>query len=453
MTKFLLLTFAMMSMITAFYLSWITKGRSWALSPLFLYVSCSIIFINIGYVFYFLHYLTESWAADALFSVSLGLFLIAVGGIVGGLMLRTSFIWSRIGYIQIREDIPYSLAVSTAFIVFAIVLLYFYFLGYIPILEGLYILLNNGFKRGLVNTLRVGRDVYVNPEAVYIPLQGFMEAMRYFGLPIVAVWFLHFYRQRIRRKMSLIIVVISSVLIVFTGQRWPLMYMFLTIIIYWSWTEPCPGHFRNFLIRIMFLAIIAGGVLSALLGRTLDSGLNTWDVLSFGFSDLWERIFLGNVKIPFVSYQLFSRHEDWLYGWTWLQDLLSYLPGPLPSYPVTFYKLVTGDPRGFTAPPDFYTEAYINFGWLGVIVFSIVWGMCLSFFQFYIARKKTGLFRISVLALMTTLIAFSAISGVMFLLSGIIVGIFIFLLLLVQKLVIKCIAIPRYVSNHSNKSF
>ncbi len=426
MTEVLLLVLAIVSIIMALVTAKICSGRTAALGPLLLYVACSILFINIGFIKYFLTYRVQSWAADALFSISLGLFMVAVGGFVGGLIFKTPITWPNITRVQLESDIPYPIAMSTALVIFSLVLLYFYFLGYIPLIEGIRTLVTEGFRPGLTNTFRVGRDIYVNPEATYIPMQGFMEAMRYFGLPIVAIWFLHYFRMGIKKKLSMLMVITAVVLIISTGQRWPLMYMILSLIIYRSWTEPNPQRFRRFLVITVAMAAIAGIFLSALLGRATMYGLNLYQMLVFGIEDLANRILFGNARIPFFSYQMFSMDHNWLYGWSWLQNLISYLPGPDPSYPVTFYQLVTGNQKGFTAPPDFYTEAYINFGWLGVIVVPFFWGMGLASFQSMVVKPNTGLLRLSISVILTVLVSFSAMSGAVFIFGGIIISLFIF---------------------------
>ena len=433
MTEALLIVFAIVSMLASVLIARVSMGRTWALSPLFLFVVTSILFINIGFIKSFMDYSDQHWAAYALLSCSVGLLLVSSGGFLAALILNVPMLWPRVTSTLIRIDFSFGIAMRTACVVFTIVLLYFYLLGYIPILEGVKILLTQGFIAGLVNNLRIGRDVYVNPEAAYIPLQGFMQAIRYFGLPIVAVWFLHLYRQKVRTRLSLAMLLSSAVLMVLTGQRWPLMYMFLTLIIYWSWTESNLRKYRRVIQRLGVTAFVTGGILSMLLGRTTQSGLNITEMALLGLNDLFDRIFLGNVKVPFISYRIFPQEENWLYGWSWIQNLLAFLPGPLPSYPVTFYQMVTGDQKGFTAPPDFYTEAYINFGWLGLVVISFCWGFLLVIFQRILIGIRTSLLRTSVLAMMSTLIAFSGFSGVIFLVGGVIVSIFISMVVVLQR--------------------
>lgn len=436
LTEIILIIFAIMSIIFSFIISLYCMKRKFKFSPLFLYVTGSIIFINIGYISYYIKYSTQVWAITAILSVSFGLIFVSIGGFLTAAFLNSNAKYSKLIKNTTYTDIPYNIAVITAIIIFCIVLLYFYLLGYIPLMEGIKNLLTNGFHSGLVNTLRVNRDVYVNPNASYIPLQGLFETIRYFGIPIISVWFLHFCRLGIHRKFSIFMLIISVFIITLTGQRWPLMYLLLTLIIYFSWTTIHIKEFKKALYKIGLIAIICGIILSALLGRTNKSNLSILQMIIFGISDLYSRIFLGNVRIPFLSYHIFNNSGKLLYGWSWIQDLLSYLPGPYPSYPVTFYKLVTGDIKGFTAPPDFYTEAFINFGWLGLIFICFFWGSLLSMLQYKLEHSHLSIRRISVYSLIMTLITFSAMSGIVFILGGIIVSIFIILLIKFEGLIL-----------------
>lgn len=436
LTEIILIIFAIMSIIFSFMVALFHMGRNFKFSVLFLYILGSIIFINIGYISYYMEYSTQEWAITAILSVSFGLIFVSIGGLLTTIILNSRKKWSNSIKKEVIIDIPYTIAFITAVIIFGIVLLYFYLLGYIPLIEGIKNLLTNGFHSGLVNTLRVNRDVYVNSKASYIPLQGLFEEIRYFGIPIISIWFLHFYRLGIHKKISIFMLIISAFLITLTGQRWPLMYLLLTLIIYFSWTTIHIKEFKKALYKIGLLAIICGIILSALLGRTNRSNLSVFQMVIFGISDLYSRIFLGNVRIPFLSYQIFNSSSNLLYGWSWIQDLISYLPGPYPSYPVTFYKLVTGDIRGFTAPPDFYTEAFINFGWIGLIFICFFWGSLLSILQYKLEHSHLSLKWISVYSLIMTLIAFSAMSGIVFMLGGLIVSIFIILLMKFESLIL-----------------
>lgn len=419
MTEALIVIFAICCPVTSFFLAWQAKGRVVGATPLLVFTIVSILFLNVGFIVSFVDFSSEPWAQRAVLSVSWGILLVGLGGYIGAAVFRGPIAWS--GFVRRIEKpgLPYGVAVASTLVLSGIVLGYFYLLGYVPLLEALKLLLSSGLTRGLLNTLRVARDVYINPAARYIPLQGFMEAVRYFGLPIAALWFLHFYRRRIYPRLSLAVLGGITLLMLSSGQRWPLMYMFTAILIYLTWTLPARKKLWKGLGSLALIAVVLGIASTIMLARFETEGLSAGHVLVRGVRDLFYRVLLGNVQVPFSSYQIFPSSQGWLYGQSWWQNMVSYLPGPQPSFPVTFYQLVTGDPRGFTAPPDFYTEAYINFGWLGVISISFFWGVLLSFLQRVFGAGGKSLLKTSTLAMLTAVIGFSALSGVSFMFGAI----------------------------------
>lgn len=427
-TLILFLTIAIILIFYSIVISRLSMTQTSALSPITLFTITSIIFINIGFIFNYISYANETWAERALISSVVGLISVNIGSLIGIHIFRTNKQWPAITTIPTKLDITYKVAVMTGVTVYGIVLLYFYLLGYIPLIESLRLLRTTGLTVGLMNVVRVSRDVYINPEANYIPLQGFFESVRYMGLPVVVIWFMHFYRSKIQRTLSIIMILVATILVMATGQRWPLMYLIIAILTYLSWTERDFWAFRRYIVKFGFVAVVLGILLSLILGRNYTEGSSFFGILSNAMADLLARIFFGNNQIPFISYRVFPNHEGWLYGQSWLQNFLAYLPGPLPSYPVTFYQTVTGSSIGYTSPPDFYTEAYINFGMLGVGVTSLLWGIILVWLQQIWLKCKGSLFWLGIATMINTIVTFTALSGVVFSTAGIFVSIFIALL-------------------------
>ncbi len=425
MVEFLLITFAVLAITVSLLIGRATMWGSIALSPLFVFVACSVVFVNVGFVVLYLRNGDASASRTALAVVSAGILSVAIGGVIGNALSKGAHRWRQLTSTATTPDLPYSLAMGAALVVFAVVLSYFVLLGYVPLFSGISYFFTHGFVSGLTNTFRVQRDVYVNPEGTYIPLQGFLEVVRYFGLPIVAIWFLAFRRRGMQPRTSLVMVLMSGVLTVLTGQRWPLMYLLAALLVYWSWTEPDPARYGRFVRRTLAASFCIGIVLSALLGRTFEAELGWWEMLGLGFIDLLERVVVGYVEVPFASYEVYFDVYPPLLGASWWQNLIAYLPGPEPSFPVTFYQIVTGDTVGFTAAPDFYTESFINFGWPGVVAIGLAWGVFLGFLQAWIMRATRSLYRLAEASMLTMMIGFASISGISFLLGGLIVVVFV----------------------------
>jgi hypothetical protein len=431
-----LVILSILFLVYSFFISFkINKFYHKGISPTFLFTIVSICFINIGHVAYYIKYSEYySWVSKPLLVTSIGLFIICVSSFIHhiifskGLSVKNN---TKVKYDYKLENYKIIFLISLS--VFVIVLIYYILLGYIPLFAAIKELLSDGLKNGLMNTKRVARDIYVNEDAKYIPLQGFFEQMRYFGLPVVI--FLNLFYLK-KTKISYVIIAISFLLIISSGQRWPLMYALTGVFVYYSYTIN-QKKFLKTSIKIFLLSLLAGCVLSVLLGRNLeDTDINLFSAILFGFSDLMMRTTTGNVEIPFFSYGIIPYEVDYFYGWTWIQNLIAYFPGPYPSFPVDFYKLVTKDPIGYTAPPDFYTEAYINYSWIGVIFTCFLWGSVL----FFIGRSilfVENIFKLSYKILIITLISFSSFSGIAFIFGGIIIILFIELVRLLIGIIIN----------------
>lgn len=433
MTYWLLMFFWATCVGFALLVARISRGRSHGITVLEFYILYSIVIINIGFLIRFCECSGEAWAERALISTSLGLGMLAFGGLVSIMHFRADRSWSRAMPFQIRADIPYSIALITGFIIFFIVLLYFYLLGYVPLIEALRQLRSGGYVQGLMNTLRVGRDPYVNPNAKHIPLQGFMELIRYRGLFVVSIWFLWFYLRGIKPTLSLVMVLTSAIFTVLSGQRWPLKDLLIVLIVFYSWIESNFKRFWYFAWRVGTMAIFLGVALTVLLGRTVTDWLGIAGMAFEAAKALFLRIVLGNVNVPFLSYAVFPDIQPWLLGGSWIQNLSCYLPGPGASFPVTFFQVITGSSAGFTAPPDFYTEAYINFGFTGVIIISFAWGCLLGTFQAFCSKKYQGLLSVSILALGALALGTSAAAGATSLVGSAIVAVFISIIVWVQR--------------------
>jgi len=399
---------------------WTRRG---IITPIVGFLAVSLLFINLGFLWLYLRSSRDPAALTALLSTASGLIAVMAGGLLADACFarcrRRPL--QRLSLSSINLDISYTAALSVGIAVIVVASLYFVFLGYLPLMEGVRLLLRSGFTPGLTNTPRILRDVYVNPGAGYIPLQGLLEAVRYFGLPIVAVWFVHYWRLGRHRGIASLMVVLSVLLVVGTGQRWPLMLWIGTLLIYWSIARRQNLTAWPAIFSTTVLVCSLGILLSTLLGRGVGKGASLGEAVVAGALDLAERIALGNATIPFESYRVFPAREPWLAGASWLQNLAAFLPGPAPSYPVTFYQTVTGDRLGFTAPPDFYTEAYINGGWTLLLVLSFAWGFTIVAIESWLAARSRALLGLSLSCLLTVLLAFTPISGLTFVLGGLIV--------------------------------
>ena len=397
-----------------------SMGRTWALTPLALFILTSALFVNTGFIIYGIRYGKEDWAWRAVLVPTIGLLTVSVVGYLSCVLFGLLSRWSRYALSPSTEAGGVAIPLSMAVVVIGAVSWYFWQVGYLPLLEGIRALLSGGYTQGLTNTFRVNRDIYVNPDARYIAGQGFMEVIRYFGLPVTAILFGDLWRRGVRKRTSALMLLAVCLLAVASGQRWPLMYLIVAVVVYLSWSGGSVRRFKRTLAISVLGALAAGIGLSILLGRRQVADPNLARLIWAGGSDLLERILFGYIKVPFSSYALFPESEGFLLGGSWMQNAIALLPGPTPSFSVHFYQLVTGDSRGFTAPPDFFTEAYINFGMAGVVAISALWGIMLAGIQNALIRLKKTPIVASHMAVFTTILGFTTVSGIFFVVGGII---------------------------------
>ncbi|GIV04871.1 MAG: hypothetical protein KatS3mg016_0446 [Fimbriimonadales bacterium] len=404
----------------------VVAGLHWkqigVITPFSGFLLASIVFVMPGFIYFYFFYDKVEFVQNALLNALLGL----AAATAGGFLAESQFIqpsyqhWKRpLGTIQWCYS-PRTYLI-TALTTMVLVSTYFILLGYIPLLEGIRILLAEGFKPGLVNTPRIMRDIYVNPDAQYIPLQGMLEALRYVGMIIVCIWFVHWYRIGYRRRLALLILLAAVFWLVATGQRWPLLHLLAACLIYFSVVLP-RRQFKRIVFTVAMAGMLVGTVLTALLGRTNEQLTSLLEVLYFGGGSLVGRVLYGNAIAPVLSFDLFPNRYSLLYGDSYLQNLISYLPGPYPSFPVTFYMIVIGDTRGFTAPPDFYTEAYLNFGYIGTVLISFLFGVVLVGVTRIILPLLKTLIGLSLYTTMTLYLSMTSSTGIAFFVGWIIVA-------------------------------
>lgn len=248
--------------------------------------------------------------------------------------------------------------------------LYFALLGYIPLLSA-------GLDFGSLQEARIARDPYHNANQAKIPLAGLLETFRNIGVPALAAaaWL----RWRKHKKSSYFFVFVFCVFTVLgAGQRWPLQYLLLTTLIALLATAPTSVAGRKIIVRVAVIGAALGALVTVFQGRTGVEGSATFgEQFKGGLSALVDRISSGYVEVPLQSYSVLDALGFPLMGGSYLQTLMAFGPGMGESYAVTFYNQVLRIDSGFTASPDFSTELFINFGWVGVIAGSILWAFAL----------------------------------------------------------------------------
>jgi oligosaccharide repeat unit polymerase len=401
-------------------ISLFVNKKSGTVTVIFLFTVSSIFFINIGLFSLYLEHNTQIWTIKPVIVSSTGLLMVNISYLIF-FLLRSKKNGPKKLRSQVIQKDKFIVIVILSIFVFSFVLLYFLMLGYIPLLEAIKDMFSQGMQRGTLNTYRISRDVYANVNAKYIPFQGLFEILRYFGLPVIIFLNLFYTKQH---KVSYLLILIAILLLISSGQRWPLMYALMGIIIFYAYSLSNKTKLFKTIKSTVIISVCLGIVLSTILGRRTEENVSVFYNTLLGTLDLFNRIFLGNTLVPFMSYKVIPSEIEYFYGWTWIQNVLAYLPGPYPSFPVTFYKIIFGDTIGYTAPPDFYTEAFINFSWWGIIIIPVIWGWVIELFEQRLVSSN-NIYTFSYLVLIAILLVFSSFSGISFMLGGIVVIIFI----------------------------
>ena len=293
---------------------------------------------------------------------------------------------------------------------------YFVLLGSVPLFDGLGAVGSQGLDGlGELQAARLGRDATVSDSASRIPLQGLWEIARNIGAPMVAALAVAQLNRGYSRTPRVILLALSIGTVLLAGQRWPLMYVMLAILMAFAATSRHKK--KKFLIIPGALLAGIGVGMSVLQARTLTEFSSWKEAIGFGASNLVQRVFEEQALTPILSYERQSFEPGELLGRSYADSLGAYLPGPGSSFPVEFYARTMGDDRGFTAAPDFYTESFINFGFGGVIIVAFIWGIVLSkldYINYSLDRDTDVALRAGVAAVM----AFSCFTGPVFTIGG-----------------------------------
>lgn len=343
------------------------------------FVICGLVFVMFAYQ---TTAISDSSAANllGLSVVSLGMLSFMAGSVLGR-YLGPSHTSSR--PIKVQADyVPDALVDGRRLAVLAIATLgpswlYFVLLGYVPLFNGLGAVATQGMDGlGELQAARLSRDSYASDSGVRIPGQGFMQIARNIGVPMLAAYSLVLIQVHGRSFSRVAMLVLAVTTVLLAGQRWPLLYVGIALAISISYSNK---HFPLKRVAHLGTVVVSIGVGVSILQRRTTDNLNGWgEAVLFALRDLWERVTFDQVLVPLLSYERETYEGGELFGRSYFDSLMAYMPGPGASFPVEFYMRVTGDNRAYTAAPDFFTEAYINFDVIGVVIVSALWGVTLN---------------------------------------------------------------------------
>lgn len=393
----------------------LAKAKNITLS---LFVAVSVSFVNVGFL---VNYVDQgggdsSDAATGVHVVSIGLLSVVLGGLSATRMRAAP----RAAIARVRLSSGAELA-AVSLVVLLPSWLYFVLLGNVPLFDSVSAIATRGVDGlGVLNNSRLLRDAYVTGTGTRVPLQGLLEVFRNLGVPVLFAVTLAQLRSGLPRRPRIALMAVCAITVIAAGQKWPLMYLVAAGLAV-TYIDGRPRR-RGLSRRIVIWGTISGLVLSLMQARSFSTrSVDFLESVQLAFQDLVVRITQGQVVIPIQSYEVHSPLLQWQLGNTYILNLLSYLPGPGATYPVEFYKIVSGDSLGYTAPPDFYTEAYINFSFPGVAIIGFLWGLVIVHITSNAVDSRDW-HLLGLRAGLITALAFSAISGVSYPLAFIFVA-------------------------------
>lgn len=384
----MVLIFAFFTIVVALGFLFLRMRRRNVTSSVFWFVVLSLVF----FLFSFLTVWSDSGfdesdgLSDGVVAVSLG-----VLAFIGGSLLMTALI-GRAAVPQPAHKAEESevnrtrrerrenrglVAVAAAILIPSWI--YFALLGEVPLFMGVNDVVNSGYAGlGALQTYRLALTPYLTGAS--IPFKGLFDIARNYGtLFIVGISTVQLLRGR-GKTLRIFLVIASVVTGLAAGQRWPMIYLVVTAVAAIYALSAFGIRPRGRRVLGFGAALIAVGMVITLLQkRTTEIIDNPATALSFVFENLYQRIVFEQSATPILSFQnrIFTGGE--LQGASYWQAIRANMPGSdVNNFEVDFFARVYGGHGGYTAAPGFFTEAYINFGFLGVIVLSLIWGMLLA---------------------------------------------------------------------------
>lgn len=409
---------AIVTLVTLFAFAKLARNRA---SLLAWFLFFSVAFVNIAAIYNVLTGYVTPGGLEALWVTTIGLLSVLCGGLLVGSMfalIKTPNVASERKTVD-GARILYVMALG----ILGPAWLYFLQLGYVPLFDALKAYVDGGVSSlGTLHQSRLSRDSYASSSGVYIPFQGALELFRNFGAAVIFVYADRLRQNGLKGRGLIIIMALSLLTCLAAGQRWPLMYLMIATLL-----SRAVVNTRLPLSRVLqwgVLAIAAGATLSAFQARTQATLNSMFEALAFGVGDVLNRIVIAQTIVPLQSYEILDRVHAHMQEPSYITSFKALAPGEGDSFPVMFYQWVTGDSLGFTAPPDAYTEAYLNAGALGVVAVSLIMGAAVQWLESVLLKYAGNPFYSANFSVLAAALLLAASTGPMFVIGAAIVFVY-----------------------------
>jgi len=221
--------------------------------------------------------------------------------------------------------------------------------------------------------------------------------------------FLGMYMSGLSKIQFFFLFVITAFCLISFGSRAPLMQLTLGSFII-NIIHKMQLHqkikYKSFVIPIglLFAFLIIFGV--------FRSGVNA-DMLDLMISRAGWRPFV-NIHNFQKIYDFFPYKHNFLYGETMLIDLKLFLPGSNPNFGTVLKDIMNWRFDGGSITASFIGLGYINFGFIGIVAYSVVYGFIFNtLYELYIISKQRSYYSTLILMLLSMYLAGSVSSGIL----------------------------------------
>ncbi len=162
---------------------------------------------------------------------------------------------------------------------------------------------------------------------------------------------------------------IAIIILIGSGFRAPAMKLLLANFVVFAYL-----HYARIPIFQLFLVISSIIVFTGVLGFFRRENMLTNDLLIILRLAIF-RIFVNNLYVLDLIFDLYPRSEPFMLGRSYLIDLITILPGPQPHFGFWLKDRLGLDFAGGGVTQTIVGEFFLNFGWIGVLIGMFLLGV------------------------------------------------------------------------------
>jgi len=281
-------------------------------------------------------------------------------------------------------------AVLFCFFSIAVVLFVIYFRFHLPLFEGIRALL-----AGQDFDLLEARKAISYYESGAATTVKYLEQFRIGGLMfLVCLSFIRYSETGLMswRIVSFLLGSAALVLLAGAGQRWPGMMLVFSLALVYILTGRRRSMNWKLLMR-RFVVVVAIVVLVVVFQTwLLIAHYITWDsviaAMQTAFQGLMDRVVYVNARVGYMTVAIYPDYLPFEYGSTWLDSLSVILPGQRQGFATRHMRMLFGSIG--TAPIPVLLEFYVNYGLIGTLIGSWLFGMGLQSLQIWMVRARVS---------------------------------------------------------------